>query len=406
MRPFRIDRGKLMKQCRPVARSARSPFRKVASAAAVPASLVMLFLLVGSLAGGQFLAAPQAKTSPQYNLYFGDLHTHTTYSDGYGGTPWDAFAAASARGADFMATTDHDSYGYWLSPEEWQDTLAAAEFYTSKTFVAIAGYEFWLAGSGEINIFNTRNFPDVPRDPAKRPVPGGMDSPFEALPAVYDWISQQPGAVAQWNHPTYVTNNFFSFDFYTPQRDVGMGLIEVWNDTWFYTEQSYILALDSGWRVMPTANADNHGGDWISGLELRTVLLAPRLTPAELYVAMSAGRGYATVDRNLRIDYTVNGQVMGSVLPSTTTSYQIAVRVQDPDGLPITRIDIISNGGAVVASQETNSAVVDWTTTLTSSTARYFYVRVSTASSPYSVLTSVTGGQGVTAVTAPVYTGR
>jgi hypothetical protein len=185
-----------------------------------------------------------------------------------------------------------------------------------------------------------------------------------------------------------------------------MGLIEVWNDTWFYTEESYVMALDRGWHVMPTANSDTHGGDWISAWELRTVLLAPRLTPTDLYEAMSAGRGYATVDRNLRLYYTVNGEVMGTILSPTTTRYEVSVHVEDPDGLPITRVEIISDGGAVVASLGAGSPVVDWTTTLTSNTARYFYGRVSSASSPYTVLTSISGGEGVAAVTAPVFTGR
>jgi hypothetical protein len=375
-------------------------------AGALGALMTMSVVLLESFAGGQVAAGTQSQPATRYNLYFGDLHTHTTYSDGVGGTPWDAFAAAVAGGADFMAVTDHDSYGWWLSPEEWADTLAAAAFYTSSRFVAMAGYEFWLAGSGEINVYNTPNFPNVPEDPAQRPVPGSMDSPFEALPAVYDWIAQQPGAVAQWNHPTYVTNNFFDFDFYTAQRDVGMGLIEVWNDTWFYTEESYIMALDRGWHVMPTANSDTHAADWISGWELRTVLLAPRLTPADLYQAMSAGRGYATVDRNLRIHYSVNGEVMGAILSPSATKYTVSVRAEDPDGLPITGVEIVSDGGAVVASLATNSAVVDWTTTLTSRTARYFYAKVRSTSIPHNVLASVTGGGGVAAVTAPVYTGR
>jgi hypothetical protein len=362
-----------------------------------------LVLLSGS---GQTAAGPQPRSTTSYNLYFGDLHTHTVYSDGWEGTPWDAFAAARAAGADFMAVSDHDSYGFWLTPEEWADTQAAANYFTSSTFVAMAAYEFWLAGSGEINIFNTPNFPDVPKDPERRPVPGSTDSPFEALPEVYDWISQQPGAVAQWNHPTYVTHNFFDFDFHTPQRDVAMGLIEVWNDTWFYTEESYHMALDRGWHVMPTANSDTHAADWISGWELRTVLLALRLTPADLYQAMSAGRGYATADRNLRVQYTVNAETMGSILSPSTETYAVSVRVKDPDGLPITGLEIISDGGAVVASQAANSADVTWTPTLTSSTARYFYLRVRSASSPYNVLATATGGGGVTAVTAPVYTGR
>ncbi|MGQ0796864.1 MAG: hypothetical protein ACT4OI_03230, partial [Methanobacteriota archaeon] len=164
-------------------------------------SVVVVFVAAGWLAAGGIGGKDRPRTV-RYNLYFGDLHTHTTYSDAWEGTPWDAFAAATAAGADFMATTDHDSYGYWISPEEWADTLAAADHFTTDTFVAMAGYEIWMACTGEINVFNTPNFPPVPRDPDQRPVPGCGGSYTEILPAFYDWLAQQPGAVGQWNHPT------------------------------------------------------------------------------------------------------------------------------------------------------------------------------------------------------------
>jgi hypothetical protein len=361
---------------------------------------VLFALLAGGLAAGPVSAEP----APRYNLYFGDLHTHTGYSDGVG-TPWDAYAAAIAAGADFLATTEHDSYGFWISPEEWEDNLAAAAFYTSRTFVAMAGYEFWLAGSGEINVFNTREFPPLPEDPDQRPTPGSEGAPEEVLPAFYDWLAGQPGAVGQWNHPTYVSHEFFGFDFWSERRDVGMGLIEVWNDSWFYTEESYVKALDAGWHVMPTANADNHAADWISGLPLRTVLLAPRLTPEHLYAAMSAGRGYATVDPNLRVYYTLDGAIMGSTLVPAD-SHEASVSIEDPDGRKIRLVEIVTDGGQVAASLVADGPVVEWTTRLSSPTARYYYVRVSAEANDASVLPGRGGDAGITAVTAPVWTGR
>src|SRR4030042_4610856 len=89
-------------------------------------SMLVPFALQSVSGGGK-------PTTTTYNLYFGDLHTHTSYSDGVG-TPWDAFAAADAAGADFMATTDHVHYPYgalMLTPELGADTLRAAEDYTA-----------------------------------------------------------------------------------------------------------------------------------------------------------------------------------------------------------------------------------------------------------------------------------
>jgi hypothetical protein len=193
-------------------------------------------------------------------------------------------------------------------------------------------------------------------------------------------------------------SNFFDFDYYTPTRDIGMGLIEAYNDEVY--EESYIMALDAGWHVMPAANSDTHSANWISGSEVRTVLLAPSLSPESLYEAMRASRGYATQDKNLLIYYTLNGAVMGSVL-SPTGTYKVSVKVSDPDGAAdaIKLVEIVSDGGTVVASKSFNSATVEWTTTLTSDSAHYFYVRITTAS-------NLSGEEGVTAWTAPVWTGR
>ncbi len=367
-------------------------------------SVVIVSVLLGSLVYNNVAFASKRKV--KYNLYFGDLHTHTIYSDAWEGTPWDAFAAAKAAGADFMAVTDHDCYDNYLTPEEWADTLLAADYYTSDDFVAMAGYEHWMAGLGEINVYNTPNFPPKINDAATAENPGNHYNRFDALQIFYDWLATQPGAIGQWNHPTYVSSNFVNFDFWTEERDKGMGIVEVWNDDWFYTESSYIMALDKGWHVMPAANSDTHSPNWISGYEMRTVLLAPSLTPADLYEAMSASRGYATLDKNLRIYYTLNGEVMGSTL-SPMTAYEVSVHIEDPDGDAITLVEIVSDGGEVVASLDVDSAVVDWTITLTSDTAHYFYVRVSTASSLSNVLAAdAFGGEGVMAVTAPVWTGR
>jgi len=339
-------------------------------------------------------APPPKRVS--YNLYFGDLHTHTSYSDAWEGTPWDAYAAAAASDADFMAVTDHASSwnaynAFALDEAEWNDTLAAAAYYTSKSFVALTGYETWMLGRcGEINVYN------VPFLPPQSPLGYKWDRPAD----MYDWIASQQGAVGQFNHPNYMTNDFMDFDYLNAKRDAGMGLVEVWND--LYTESSYILALDKGWHVMPSANSDTHNTDWMTGSDVRTVLLSPSLTAKDLYAAMSAGRGYATMDKNLRVSYTLNGQVMGSILSPGTSVFTAAIHVEDPDASAadeITLVEIVSDAGEVVASIPTGGTTVDVSVTLSSMSSHYYYVRISTA-------TGVDGVPGPTAWSAPVWTGR
>jgi hypothetical protein len=373
----------------------------------VAGALVMLLataVLALAMAGPAGAKSPPPPAPPAYNLYFGDLHAHTAYSDGASGTtPWDAFAVGRDAGADFMALTEHysatNTYEAWTMDEtEWADLKAAAAYYTSNSFVAIPAYEFYLAAhSGEFNVFNVRDLPP------KMEITGP-----QRLGLFFDWLIQQPGGVAQFNHPTYVTDEFNDFTGQSAARDEGMGMVEVYNDEFF--EESYVKALDVGWHVMPTANSDTHEADWIWGRDMRTVLLAKSLTAPDLYAAMRAQRGYGTLDKNLSIRFSVNGSVMGSTLAGTASAYTADVKIWDPDALAgrasdaVTLVEVVSDGGAVVRSYKPSAAAgtktITWTAKGLPVNARYFWVRVSTASD------DVSGVPGVTAWTAPVWTGR
>ncbi len=140
-------------------------------------------------------AAPSAAG---YNLYFGDLHAHTGYSDGASGTtPWDAFPVGRDSGADFMALTEHystsNAYEAWTMDElEWLDLKKAAAYFTSSSFVAMPAYEFYLvAHSGEFNVFNVSELPP------KMEILGP-----ERLGLFYDWLSLSgPAASASSTTP-------------------------------------------------------------------------------------------------------------------------------------------------------------------------------------------------------------
>ena len=354
-------------------------------------------LLTGQVSSEMNPAKGKPSTTT-YNLYFGDLHTHTGYSDAYDdSTPWDAYEAAVDAGADFMAVTDHiaiwNAYNaYVASPEQWDDMLAAADSYTTEEFVAMAGYEAWLLAScGEVNVYNTRELPPTQT----------LGYRYDRLSNFYDWLAGQTGAIGQFNHPLYVSDNFMDYSYYTETRDIGMSIIEVHNEDFY--EDSYIMALDAGWHIMPSANSDTHYSDWMASHEMRTVLLAESLTPENLYDAMSACRGYATLDKNLEISYTLNGAVMGSNLSDPgVMDYTASIQIEDPDGLgdEITLVEIVSNGGEVIETITTSGDYVDITVNFESEDAQYFYVRVTTAS-------PLEGEEpGVTAWTSPVWTGR
>lgn len=336
-------------------------------------------VLVTTLAGSA--AAAQAA---QYHPYFGDLHTQTGDSNGRG-TPAQAFAAAKAAGADYMAVTDHAGR---FDAGQWEAQRAAAAAATTADFAALNGYEVTM-GWGHVNVYNETFLPTVAELEAMAAAPSSL----------YDWLVQHPGAIAQWNHPTYKSNDFSDFADLTPERRAVMCAVEVQNDGHLY-ESSYAKALDRGWEVMPSADSDTHEADWISGHPERTVLLADRLTPAALIEALQARRGYATAISDLRVMFRGNGAIMGSTL-AEPRRITFTMHVSDPrprrayDSLR--RVALVSDGGKVVAQKRVAGYAAAWSPTVTTSTAvpggaQYFFLRVSTASGPC-------------AWTAPIWTG-
>ncbi|MBE0528730.1 MAG: PHP domain-containing protein, partial [Thermoleophilia bacterium] len=90
----------------------------------IPRMALLLGVALVLLACAVAPALAGRPSGPAYNLYFGDLHAHTGYSDGASGTdPWDAFPMAIKSGADFMALTEHystsNAYEPWTM-QEWQ----------------------------------------------------------------------------------------------------------------------------------------------------------------------------------------------------------------------------------------------------------------------------------------------
>jgi hypothetical protein len=365
----------------------------------------MMVAMVGpSLCCGASLAAEHEAAEPQYNLYFGDLHSHTSYSDGTG-LPDDAFTMARGAGADFLAITDHY---FPLTDVEWQALRDSADDHTvDGEFVGMAGYEYYLPGINEVNIYGTEVLAPHSGLTPEAYYEGDRMTGGSFIPWIYDWIAEQPGAIGQWNHPlSYgcpVCWDFYQFDYCTAERDAAMGMIECYN--WGYRDSSYVKALDAGWHMMPTATEDDHYGDWISPLGIRTVLLAPSLTREDLYDAMRDGRGYATLDANLEIRFDVNGAAMGSDLSSPGADrYTASIQIFDPDvaGDEITLVEIVSDNNVTVCSFTPNSnSFTELDIELSGDGApRYFFVRVTTVSPLNGEV------EGLTAWTAPVWTGN
>lgn len=328
-----------------------------------------------------FGATSQTGTINQfgYNIYFGDIHSHTGYSDGTG-DPNSAFDYAKRSGkGDFLAITDHS---YNMDLVKFSTTKNKAEYYSDMSFLGVGAFEYTRPW-GHMNIYKT----DWLYNTGTRT-------------DVYNKLKNDPSSIAQWNHPYEPANyDFDEYADYGIQINQNINLIEVSNfgsKNYSPFESSFQKALDKGWHVSPTAISDTHTNDWLTGYENRTAVYTTDLSNRDnLYNAIREHRVYATEDRDLKVIYSVNGSLMGSVLNAPGT-YNIALHIEDPDtnnpNDKISRVEIISDWGEIVARASFNSFLVDWQTTLSSQTAKYYYAKIYTK-------------DGQRAWTTPVWTG-
>ena len=261
------------------------------------------------------------------NVYSGNLHSHTAYSDGTG-TPAQVYQFARASGLDFYAITDHSEQ---ISPAEWQDTANASRAYNQDgKFAAMTGFE-WSGGVGHINVFNTASYRST------------ADS--RTVDSLAAWTSAN-GGFGQFNHPASgISFNEFKLLGRNAQdtiRLIETGNSGAGNNTGFFYNY-FIKALDSGWVVAPTSNQDNHS------LKInchRTGVVAPSLTRENITAALAARRVYSSDDQSMQLIFKCGADWMGSDLARDPGKQKFTVMVKDDED--IDSIQLVSNGGAVL----------------------------------------------------------
>ena len=133
--------------------------------------------------------------------------------------------------------------------------------------------------------------------------------------------------------------------------------------------------MSKGWHVAPSINQDNHSGDWVTSNDCRTAVLAKELTREGIFEAVKSLCVYATHDKNLRVKFNINGNIMGSIIQSSP-KLDISIESEDPnDNDIITKVEIIGNGKIIVASAGFNTRKVTWNTSIKPS-CNYYYAKI------------------------------
>ena len=357
-----------------------------------------------------------------FQRYFGQLHSHTQYSDGSGSLESALDYVKNlpkSANVNFVAFTDHSNYfdkSGAANPEgalydmslasaasqnlwnEYKNAVATFNADNAGKMVAIAGFEMtWSGGPGHINTFNT------PGIVSRNNTTLNNKTKDAGLQAYYKLLSQTEGvnSISQFNHPGTTFGNFIDFGYWDAVVDTRMYMVEVGNGEgqigaggYYPSYEQYIMALDKGWHVAPTNNQDNHKGKWGNANDARDVILTDDFTEDGIYAALRARRMYATEDKNLDLDYTVNGNMMGSII-DVPEKLNFEISFNDPDRTDsIAKVELVVNSGKVAYTWNSAAELANGSVSVELAPEyTYYFVRV-------------TEGDGDLAVTAPVWVGE
>jgi hypothetical protein len=198
-----------------------------------------------------FTAQPLRDTPGWYR---GDLHMHTAHSDGScpsqsgKSVPCPVFLTAQAatqRGLDFIAISDHNTTSHYGAERELQPYFDQLLFIPSRELTTFYGHA---------NAFGTTRFIDYRVGDSAIPDANTM---FRAAKSV--------GALISINHPESPTGEICMGCGWTPKNPVDFQLvqaIEVLNGGGSPATKFWEQQLRAGHRLTAIGGSDNHHADW------------------------------------------------------------------------------------------------------------------------------------------------
>jgi hypothetical protein len=311
--------------------------------------------------------------NPEYRIYWGDLHGYSDLSMGDRAPAIFYWYARNVSLLDFAALTDSETDGEKKLDEKAYLEINAMieESNLDGRFVALHGFE-WVdeEDGGRIVLF--------PAAPASLPThDAGIDSPEKLRRAV------PSGSVLIVPHPS-------GSEEFPPARPSGIGpgaeeLVEMYSALGIFeaggssrasnkeTQGFFVVdLLAHGWKpgfvaasntmlTMPGNPRGPAGGDakWPVGL---TAVLAKELTRASILDALRNRRCYATTGPRYLLEFTVDGQMMGSEL-RVKKGHRAKVYGSVGSTTNWTKVDIVAPEGSIatLTPQGANRDVVELT---------------------------------------------
>lgn len=224
-------------------------------------------------------------TPPERHLYFGDLHMHSTASDGVF-SPWELGARAKKEGLDFIAVADHNNYAENLR----------LPFVQGITFIPAVE---WTHYKGHMNFFGV---------PA--PLGDSFIANSEDGMRLVVAHARASGAVVSVNHPKC------PFCPYLWEDDNAFDLMEVWNGP--FTPRNakavgwWTSLLKQGRRIPIVGGSDFHKPGVVKLGHPVTAVFSDAPTAVALLKEIRAGHAFISESvRGPRLELRYGDALMG-----------------------------------------------------------------------------------------------
>lgn len=336
--------------------------------------------------------------SQDYNYYFGNIHAHSSYSDGSKDgaqtnvkTPAECYAfAKGAQHFDFLGISEHNHSQAGMKLANYSKGLAQATAVNEDgRFVSMYGMEYGvIKNGGHILIYGFNQL--IGWEPGNNQI-FSAKSDYESLFKIIATGSNQ--AFATLAHPASTDYGNLISKPYDNTADQAITGVAVSSGPAFSTKTDYsdrvplkhysyykkLLAL--GYIVGPTMDHDNHNTTFGKMSASRTVVLSTVLNRDSLINAYRANRFYASEDWDAKVDFKINNQVLGSYLKNIP-QLSITAAVSDPDpGDEVKSIKLMYGKPGKGESAEVLKTVVDQnqlsaSLTLQKGDAYYFFLEI------------------------------
>ncbi len=273
--------------------------------------------------------------SDEARWYRGDLHCHSTHSDGQ--YPMgDVFDYARSVGLDFIALTDHNGFSHWLELPEMQAAYP--------DLLLLYGEEM-TTYRGHANVYDVYRYVDY-----------HGTSPGYDINALIEGIHDDGGYFSP-NHPVLpfvpFGDSFIGWGWAYPETDWNLvDFFEVVNGpSAVYDTIPNVLntiatlwwedLLNRGYRITAIGGSDDHaagqgGGPTYAPIGVPTnVVYAEELSPAGIFEAIKAGRVYIIAEGpgGPEIGFTARCGSQSAMIGDSITGSPIEFRVDVTGGM-------------------------------------------------------------------------